>query len=123
MHTVVTRPSDRSYGIQVAKLAGLPPHVVRRAQALLEARESAGADSALALAAATSEVRERPVEESGGGAANGKERAQTSPELALFDGPYRSFAEAVAAENLLSMTPLQAMNRLNELIEKARELL
>ncbi|MFB5191516.1 DNA mismatch repair protein MutS [Alicyclobacillus fastidiosus] len=123
LHTVVTRPSDRSYGIQVAKLAGLPPHVVRRAQALLEARESTGESSALDFAAATLEVREVPVEETADAASHGQDRAAPSSELALFDGPYRSFAELVAAENLLAMTPLQAMNRLNELIEKARELL
>jgi DNA mismatch repair protein MutS len=31
--------SDRSYGIQVARLAGLPPHVIRRASEILSALE------------------------------------------------------------------------------------
>ena len=35
LHEVVPGAADRSYGIQVAKLAGLPPAVVRRAKALL----------------------------------------------------------------------------------------
>ncbi|MFX0198733.1 MAG: hypothetical protein ACFFCW_21635, partial [Candidatus Hodarchaeota archaeon] len=33
-------PSDRSYGVQVAKLAGLPPDVIERASEVLEKIES-----------------------------------------------------------------------------------
>ena len=36
LHTLVAQPSNRSYGIQVAQLAGLPAPVVQRAQDLLE---------------------------------------------------------------------------------------
>ncbi|MFQ5818482.1 MAG: DNA mismatch repair protein MutS [Candidatus Heimdallarchaeota archaeon] len=37
---VVPGPSDRSYGVQVAKLAGLPPEVIERASKVLEKIES-----------------------------------------------------------------------------------
>ncbi len=37
---VVPGPSDRSYGVQVAKLAGLPPDVIERASEVLEKIES-----------------------------------------------------------------------------------
>ncbi|MFQ6124375.1 MAG: DNA mismatch repair protein MutS [Candidatus Heimdallarchaeota archaeon] len=37
---VVPGPSDRSYGVQVAKLAGLPPEVIKRASEVLEKIES-----------------------------------------------------------------------------------
>ncbi len=40
LHEVVPGAADRSYGIQVAKLAGLPPSVVRRAKALLAQLEA-----------------------------------------------------------------------------------
>src|SRR5208282_5468736 len=46
LHEVLPGAADRSYGIQVAKLAGLPPAVVRRARAVLtelEATRRAGA--------------------------------------------------------------------------------
>ena len=36
LHKIVPGRSDRSYGIQVARLAGLPPSVVRRAAEILE---------------------------------------------------------------------------------------
>ncbi|MCJ8143472.1 DNA mismatch repair protein MutS [Ancylobacter sp. A5.8] len=41
LHEVVPGAADRSYGIQVAKLAGLPPVVVARAKAVLTELESA----------------------------------------------------------------------------------
>ncbi|HWG05724.1 MAG TPA: DNA mismatch repair protein MutS [Beijerinckiaceae bacterium] len=40
LHEVVAGAADRSYGIQVAKLAGLPPSVVKRAQMLLAELEA-----------------------------------------------------------------------------------
>jgi DNA mismatch repair protein MutS len=52
LHEVVPGAADRSYGIQVAKLAGLPPSVVKRARqvlANLEASRSSGSLDALPL--------------------------------------------------------------------------
>jgi DNA mismatch repair protein MutS len=40
LHEVVPGAADRSYGIQVAKLAGLPPAVIARAQAVLSKLEA-----------------------------------------------------------------------------------
>jgi DNA mismatch repair protein MutS len=39
LHEVVPGAADRSYGIQVAKLAGLPPSVIARAKRVLESLE------------------------------------------------------------------------------------
>src|SRR5687767_7505601 len=39
LHKIVPGRSDRSYGIQVARLAGMPPSVIARARAILEALE------------------------------------------------------------------------------------
>src|SRR5690606_22746314 len=41
LHEVVSGVADRSYGIQVAKLAGLPPPVVARASVILAELENA----------------------------------------------------------------------------------
>jgi DNA mismatch repair protein MutS len=52
LHEVAPGAADRSYGIQVAKLAGLPPSVVKRARqvlASLEASRSSGSLDALPL--------------------------------------------------------------------------
>ena len=51
LHEVLPGSADRSYGIQVAKLAGLPPGVIARAKtvlAKLEAQDRGGAARALA---------------------------------------------------------------------------
>ncbi|WAH35325.1 DNA mismatch repair protein MutS [Alicyclobacillus dauci] len=120
LHTVVTRPSDRSYGIQVARLAGLPQQVVARAAELLRARETTG--PALDEVAVTGEDRPAKQDERGS-VSEAPEVREKEGALALFDGPYRSFAEMVAQMNVLSMTPLDAMNRLNEIVEKARRML
>jgi DNA mismatch repair protein MutS len=43
LHEVVPGVADRSYGIQVARLAGLPPQVTARAAQVLEKLEKSGA--------------------------------------------------------------------------------
>jgi DNA mismatch repair protein MutS len=40
LHEVRNGSADRSYGVQVAKLAGLPPAVIQRAKAILEKLEA-----------------------------------------------------------------------------------
>jgi DNA mismatch repair protein MutS len=49
LHEIAPGVADRSYGVQVARLAGLPPAVVRRARALLADLEGAGAVTSLPL--------------------------------------------------------------------------
>ena len=48
LHEVAPGAADRSYGIHVAKLAGLPKPVIKRAEAVLEILERGDAGSALA---------------------------------------------------------------------------
>lgn len=53
LRQVIPGPADRSYGIQVARLAGLPREVITKAQAILEVLEKqAGPEDAVAEAAA-----------------------------------------------------------------------
>jgi len=42
LHQVVAGAADRSYGVHVARLAGLPAMVISRAQALLSEMEAGG---------------------------------------------------------------------------------
>ncbi|MCF6292418.1 MAG: DNA mismatch repair protein MutS, partial [Robiginitomaculum sp.] len=48
LHTVVTGAADRSYGIQVAKLAGMPATAINRAKQVLSELETSNDKSALA---------------------------------------------------------------------------
>jgi DNA mismatch repair protein MutS len=47
LHEVVHGAADRSYGIQVAKLAGLPASVVKRARQVLASLEASRSSSSL----------------------------------------------------------------------------
>ena len=47
LHEVQPGPASRSYGVQVARLAGMPAAVVRQARAALEAMEAQQRDSQL----------------------------------------------------------------------------
>jgi DNA mismatch repair protein MutS len=49
LHEIVPGAADRSYGIQVAKLAGLPPPVVERARAVLAELEKSGGSNTPAI--------------------------------------------------------------------------
>ncbi len=97
-HRIEPGPSDRSYGIHVAQLAGLPTTVVERARTLLEELERDSAEAA--------------------------SRAPVTPVVqgALFNGGgQKSAIEAeLAALDLESMTPLQAMAALAELRARVR---
>lgn len=101
LHEVVPGAADRSYGIQVAKLAGLPPAVVERARAILGELEKT--------------EREKPV-------------ASLVDDLPLFAAPVRRAApvveaapaadalrEALAGLDLDEMTPRQALEALYKL--------
>ena len=75
LHEVVEGTADRSYGVQVARLAGLPAAVVERARVVLEAlekgeREGGGKARALVDDLPLFAVAARPVA-AGGGALGG----------------------------------------------------
>ena len=96
-HRIEPGPCDRSYGIHVAQLAGLPASVVERARTLLEELEGEAAEAA-------------------------PPPAPPPVQGALFgDGGTRSAVEAeLAALELESMTPLEAIAALGELQERVR---
>jgi DNA mismatch repair protein MutS len=89
LYRVVPGAADRSYGVQVAQLAGLPQEVVERARELLAAMER--------LPPPASARAPAPAADSHDGLVG---------ELLSLD--------------LVNMTPLQAINKLFELQQKAR---
>jgi DNA mismatch repair protein MutS len=91
--------ADRSYGIEVAKLAGLPEEVVRRAREVLAEHEN-------------SEVRLSAHLQSG--ATQGKRAAQ----LTIFTPLSQPVLERLREVDLDRLTPLEALNLLAELKEQ-----
>lgn len=118
LHAVVDRPANRSYGIQVARLAGIPNDVIVRAAQLLELREQSGkalAQSLDGILAAASTVEPPSI----GNTASTP--AGTAGELPLFAFGTDTFMQRVAALDILQMTPLHAMSVLNDLVRDAKE--
>jgi DNA mismatch repair protein MutS len=121
LHTVRPGGTDRSYGIQVARLAGLPASVIRRAKALLVELEasrlmlpgpSGGEDANLAGPAvvAGEETRAEPAPSSSG-----------QVQLALFPATPHPLLAELASLDLAQLTPLAALNLLAAWQERIRE--
>lgn len=95
VHRLEPGGADRSYGIEVGRLAGLPTNVLQRARHLLKLLES-----------------EQPV----------RSATEASPahQLGLF-APISPIVERLAALDTDSLTPIQAMNVLADLVQQARK--
>ncbi|MBA3669905.1 MAG: DNA mismatch repair protein MutS [Sphingomonas sp.] len=101
LHEVADGPADRSYGIAVAKLAGLPPAVIGRAKSVL-AKLEAGRDATGGIAAGLDDL---PLF-----AAGALEAPQPDP-----------LGEALAAFDPDAMSPRDALEALYQLKRIARE--
>jgi DNA mismatch repair protein MutS len=119
LRRVVEGGADKSYGIQVARLAGLPQAVIQRAREVLANLEKAEFNDQGEPVAAT---------HSGGNKnGNGKkvitdrqrEAAETTaPQLGLFASEAGLIFKELQDLDLDTMTPLDAMNTLHELKKK-----
>jgi DNA mismatch repair protein MutS len=89
LHRIAPGPADRSYGIQVAKLAGLPRAVIAKAQRLLVEPEDGTPVSRNQTSA------RQPVQQ---------------PLLPMFEPEYDPLREELEALDLGRMTPLDVMN-------------
>lgn len=118
LHRLQPGGADRSYGIEVGRLAGLPAPVIARARALLRLLE--GEDLAAALTmetAGTAETAEAAIRRGRrrGGAAE-REKAQ----LGLFGTEPHPLLKHLATLDTNQMTPMEALTKLATLVEEAR---
>ena len=109
LHRVVPGGTDRSYGIQVARLAGLPDEVVARARALLREFEQ-GAPAPAAPAGADS----GQLALFGGAGAARRTRPPSDRRRPAPAAPHPVLTE-LAALDPERMTPLEALAALDEL--------
>ena len=98
LHQIVPGGADRSYGIHVAQLAGLPKPVIRRAEEILRNLED--------------EAQRSPT----GAPARRLKQAQQLSFLASSHPVLREIEQL----DVSSMSPLEAINKLYELQEKAK---
>jgi DNA mismatch repair protein MutS len=116
LRKVVEGGADKSYGIQVARLAGLPQAVIQRAKEVLANLEKAEFNE-LGEPVAASHVN-AGYGAAGRGSKKGISSAGQEPQLGLFASEAGLLFKEIADLNLDSMTPLDAMNKLHELKKK-----
>ena len=97
LHTIEPGPASKSYGIEVAKLAGLPPAVIERARRILKQHEKQERQSV---------------------------QVETQPEpmqLTIFTPLSQRIVDRIEALDVNALTPLQALNLLEELQQELKE--
>ncbi|MDE3200754.1 MAG: DNA mismatch repair protein MutS [Acidobacteriota bacterium] len=97
LHSIEPGAASKSYGIEVAKLAGLPPAVIERARHVLRLHEKQERQSV---------------------------QVETEPEpmqLTIFTPLSQRIVDRIAETNLNALTPLQALNLLEELQQELKE--
>ncbi|HET6230941.1 MAG TPA: DNA mismatch repair protein MutS [Longimicrobiaceae bacterium] len=99
LRRLVAGGADRSYGVEVARLAGLPESVVARARQVLRELEEGGTHPA---------PLPRPAP------------APVQLQLTIFDPPAHPCIERLRETDVNRLTPLQALSLLAELAETAR---
>jgi len=97
LRKIVSGSADDSYGIEVAKLAGVPDPVIKKAKQYLAELEAGGVKT--------------PVS-----------HATTSPEdqVSFMDVASSTLADKIAALDLNTITPLEALNLLYQLKKEAQ---
>ena len=97
LHRIVLGGADKSYGVYVGRLAGLPQPVVKRAWELLNELEAGGSQGGITA------------------------RAQLTdgPQLLLWPSDAAVFIEELRKLDIADLTPLEAINKLYELQQHA----
>ena len=100
LHTIEPGPANKSYGIDVAKLAGLPPAVIDRARHVLKQHEKQERSAAAEVQTGT---------------------APEPMQLTIFTPLSQKIVDRIEAVDVNTLTPLQALNLLEELQQELKE--
>ena len=103
LRKLVEGATNRSYGIQVARLAGIPAAVISRSKKILYRVENKDQDLTEAL--------------------SDKETVKAGPQqMDLFGKKDHFFVEKLSKLDISKMTPLEALNYLNALQDEAKDI-
>ena len=104
LRKIVKGGADKSYGIQVARLAGLPAEVLKRAkEVLMNLEESELNEIGMPKLGSKKHIHEE----------------MTTAQLSLFTTPPDPLKERVRGIDINNITPVEALNKLHELKEMA----
>ncbi len=101
LRRIVRGPADGSYGIEVAKLSGIPQSVVNRAKVILKGLEDASASASAAVP---------PAEKT--------QPAADEMQLGFFGAAESEIEKELKMLDVNTLTPIEALNKLYELKAK-----
>jgi DNA mismatch repair protein MutS len=96
LHKILPGGTDKSYGIHVAKLAGVPKSIVKRSAEILEELESTFAEEATSDRLARHKTK------------------QPDKDL-LFVEKHKSVLEKLSSIDINNLTPIEAINLINQI--------
>ena len=102
LHKILPGGTDKSYGIHVAKLAGVPKSIVERSKEILEELESTFAKEAT-------------------GEHLAKHKTKEPDKDLLFVQKHKSVLDKLSSIDINNLTPLEAINLLNQIKEQVNE--
>lgn len=109
LRKIIRGGADQSYGIQVAKLAGLPQDVVKRAKEILSKLEESDINKGIKgnindeIAISSSATAKAP---------------ENNIQISLFDYKENEIISDIKGIDILNITPMEAMNELYKLYQK-----
>jgi DNA mismatch repair protein MutS len=135
LRKIIKGGADQSYGIEVAKLAGLPESIIQRAKEILEELEGEKANEVTSESAVTlnencnkietcdhimsssekNSVRERKINKKMG-------KENDIVQIDFSDLERRSLLNEISLIDIMNMTPMESMNKLYDIIKKAKGL-
>ena len=110
LHKMQEGPADKSYGIHVAKLAGMPDKLLKRADSILNKLES---ENDFTVDSAESYAEEKHIEEKNENETSEIQEEQLSlfqPEAVSLDSNQSKILKEIKNANLMGMTPMDVMN-------------
>ena len=111
LHKVYEGTTDKSYGIQVARLAGLPGDVLKKARQILNSLEKDNVSLAINSSKENYDEKDKPL----------SSLVETTELNNVDNKGYLGFVEEkIAGLNLWNLTPMEALNVLGELQNKIR---
>jgi DNA mismatch repair protein MutS len=117
--------ADKSYGVEVARLAGLPPAVIERAREILARHEQSEHTLSESLAAEAPEAsaEEGPAAatpDPPSGVVRRRTRERPPVQLTIFTPLHPEVVRAIEEADLDNMKPIEALNLLAELKKQIR---
>jgi DNA mismatch repair protein MutS len=109
LRKIIRGGADQSYGIQVAKLAGLPEDVVLKAKEILKKLEESDINK---------NFKGNINEEVALSTSAKTESQENTMQISLFDYKNSEIISDIKAIDILNITPIEAMNQLYKLYKK-----